>query len=73
MTEETESLVLEILKRMQLTLGRLEDGMSDLAGEIRGLKSHMAGFMQSEFRQDTDIAAIKRRLDRIERRLDLRD
>jgi predicted nucleic acid-binding Zn-ribbon protein len=73
MTEETESRVLEILKRMQASLSRLESSVSDLGAALRAVKSHMAGFMQSEFRQDTELADLRHRIDRIERRLARRD
>ncbi len=73
MTDDRADLMLEILKRMQVSIARLENNMSDVASDLRSVKSHMSGFMQSEFRQDTDLADVKQRLDRIERRLDLRD
>jgi hypothetical protein len=72
-TDDRADLMLEILKRMQVSISRLENDLSDVASDVRTMKSHMAAFMQSEFRQDTDIADVKHRLDRIERRLDLRD
>ena len=41
--------------------------------EMTALKQHIAAFMTNELTQDSDIASIKLRLDRIERRLDLAD
>ena len=73
MTAETESLMLEILKKLQASISRVESDLSDLASDVRSMKAHMAGFLQSEFRQDSELASIKQRLDRVERRLDLRD
>jgi predicted nuclease with TOPRIM domain len=73
MTDRTESPVPEILKRLQQSVARLEGDVSDVASDVRSIKAHMAAFMQSEFRQDNDIAELKTRLDRIERRLELRD
>ena len=73
MTDETANLVLEHLKRFQAQMSRFEDKRSDVASDVQVLKQHVAASMQSELRQDTDLAAIKLRLDRIERRLDLVD
>jgi hypothetical protein len=73
MTDETANLVLEHLKRFQAQMSRFEDKLSDVAADLHVMKQHVAASMQSELRQDTDLAGIKLRLDRIERRLDLVD
>lgn len=73
MTDDRADLMLEILKRVQTMLTRLDDKIDGLAAEMRGVKTHMAAFMQSELHQDGDIAALKARIDRIERRLELVD
>jgi len=70
---EVENLLLEHLKRFQLQMTRVEEKVDGLAADVRGVKQHMAAFLTSEFNQDADLAAIKGRLDRIERRLDLID
>ncbi len=41
--------------------------------DMRGVKGHMASFMQSEVAQDNAIATLQAGLDRIERRLELSD
>ena len=51
----------------------MADNLTDLKTDMRGLKGHMAAFMQSEVAQDGAIASIQSRLDRIERRLELRE
>ncbi|PKP65530.1 MAG: hypothetical protein CVT86_03235 [Alphaproteobacteria bacterium HGW-Alphaproteobacteria-8] len=73
MTDDRADLMLEILKRLQAGQSRLEEKVDRLASEFVGMKQHMAAFMTSEFHQDAEIAALKLRLDRIERRLDLTD
>jgi hypothetical protein len=40
---------------------------------MRGMKGHMAAFMQSEVAQDGLIASIQLRIERIEKRLNLVD
>jgi hypothetical protein len=67
----TNELLLEHLKAIQAKLSVMGDDIADLKTDMRGLKSHMAGFMQSEVAQDSAIASMQARLDRIERRLEL--
>jgi len=42
-----------------------------MRSEMAVIKQHMAAFMSHEVTQDSDIASIKARLERIERRLEL--
>ncbi|MEL6913334.1 MAG: hypothetical protein AAFP13_02410 [Pseudomonadota bacterium] len=67
----TNELLLETLKAMQTKLGEISSDVQDVKTDLRGVKGHMAAFMQSEVAQDGAMAAIQLRLDRIERRLDL--
>ncbi len=69
----TNLLLLEHLTAIQSKLSSMANDIGDLKSDMRGLKSHMAGFMQSEVAQDGSMAAMQTRLERIERRLDLRD
>ena len=69
----TNQLLLEHLKSIQSKLNSIATDISDLKTDVRGLKAHMAGFMQSEVAQDSAIASMQTRLERIERRLELRD
>jgi hypothetical protein len=73
MTGETENFVLEILKRMQGDMALMREEMRGMRVEMGGIKQHIAAFMAHEVKQDSDIDAIKLRLDRIERRLELAD
>ena len=69
----TNLLLLEHLEAIQSTLSSMANDIGDLKSDMRGLKSHMAGFMQSEVAQDGSMATMQTWLERIERRLDLRD
>lgn len=69
----TNQLLLEHLKSIQSKLNSIAPDISDLKTDVRGIKAHMAGFMQSEVAQDSAIASMQTRLERIERRLELRD
>ncbi len=73
MTNVTNELILEHLKVIQGKLSTMADDLTDVKTDMRGLKTHMAGFMQSEVAQDGMLAPIRARLDRIERCLDLSD
>ena len=55
----TNRLLLEHLEAIQSTLGSMANDVSDLKSDMRGLKSHMAGFMQSEVAQDSAIATMQ--------------
>ncbi|NJK32589.1 MAG: hypothetical protein HC927_09365 [Deltaproteobacteria bacterium] len=72
MTDETENLVIEILKRMQGDMALMRDEMRGIRLEMTGIKQHIAAFFAHEVKQDSEIDAIKLRLDRIERRLELK-
>jgi hypothetical protein len=72
-TEETESLVLEILKRLQSEFALMREDLRGMRAEMMALRQHMAALLSHEVSQDTDIASIRLRLDRIERRLYLVD
>ena len=73
MTDDTANLVLEHLKRFQMQLTRVEERMDAMQSDMRAMKQHMAAFMGSEANQDSEIAGLKVQLERIERRLELRD
>ncbi|HEY9010253.1 MAG TPA: hypothetical protein VIN06_04500 [Devosia sp.] len=67
----TNALIFETLKAMQAKLVDIAGDVHDLKNDVRGVKGHMAAFMQSELSQDSALAAIQTRLDRIERRLEI--
>ncbi|TNF22985.1 MAG: hypothetical protein EP318_01180 [Rhodobacteraceae bacterium] len=71
MTDAPDNVTLRYLRRIDEKVDRLSDSIADLASDVRGVKTHMAGFMQNEIAQDGALASVKARLDRIERRLDI--
>jgi chromosome segregation ATPase len=71
MSEEPDSIVLRYLRKLDEKLDRLDGRQQEMTAELRSLKTHMAAFLQSELSQDSSIASILGRLDKIERRLDL--
>jgi hypothetical protein len=76
--EEVENLVLEHLKRFQAVLDRIErkqDEMigrvANLEGSVASLMGHLAHLAAADAAQQVGIDNVSRRLDRIERRLEL--
>ena len=73
MVAVTNELLLETLKQMQDRDARLDRKVDDILRELRSVKEHQAAFMHSEIAQDSRIAELDSRIDRIESRLELRD
>ena len=73
MNEKVESLILEHLRAMRADIASINDEIRGIRTEMRSMKQHMAGFMTHEIGQDGDIAELKHRVDRIEKRLELSD
>lgn len=69
----TNELLLEHLKLIQTRLVNIERGQSDLKTSIIGIQQHMAGFMTSAAAQESALAQLQSRVERIERRLELGD
>lgn len=63
----TNELLYETLKSIQGKLSDMASHMQDLKTGMRGMKGHMAAFMQSEVAQDGALASIQTRMERIER------
>jgi hypothetical protein len=68
---EPESLVLEQLRVIRGDLGKLFNEMQTMRVEMTAMRQHMAGMLTIQEHDHVDIAGIKSRLDRIEKRLEL--
>ena len=71
MIDEPDSIVLRFLRKMDEKLDKLDGRQQETNAELRSIKTHISAFMQSELAQDSSLASILTRLDKIERRLDL--
>lgn len=71
MAEEPSQLMLEILKRVQADLADLKEGQRAANMHLAAIESHMSGFHLTTSAHTDDIARLKERVERIERRLDL--
>ena len=71
MTTEPESLVLEHLRAIRGDIGKLAEDVMTVRVEITAMRQHMTAIMTIQELDHADIASIKVRLDRIEKRLEL--
>ena len=70
---EPDNLVREQLRAIRGELGRVANKMQTMRVEMTAVRQHMAGMMTIQEHDHVDIAGIKTRLDRIEKRLELAD
>jgi hypothetical protein len=70
---EPDSIVLEHLRALRGGMGKMLDWMQTINAEMSAMRQHMAAVLTIQQHDHGDIANIKLRLDRIERRLDLVD
>ena len=73
MNDKVENLVLEQLRAMRNDFGRMSDRIETLAVEMRAMRHQMSAIVTLQEHDHTDVASIKVRRDRIERRLELAD
>ena len=70
---EPDNLVLEQLRAIRGDLGKVANEMQTMRVEMTAMRQHMAGMMTIQEHDHVDIAGIKNRLERIEKRLELAD
>ena len=73
MAEITNELMYELLKRMQSDIHALKDGQRDIKSEINAVRGTMVSMQQDIHNIYGILFQHGERLDRIERRLDLRE
>ncbi len=71
MTEGTENLVLSILKDIQARLGRMEERLTSLELRMTAQEQHLGTLVISLPASHDRIDSLTRRIERIERRLEL--
>jgi len=69
----TNELMFETMKQIQAKLAEILSEIHDIKADNRALRTHMAGFMQSEVATSSTVAGLQVRIERIERRLNLND
>jgi hypothetical protein len=70
---EVENLMLEHLRAIRGDMAKMAEDVRGLRTEMISMRQTMAGVATLQELHHTDIATIKVRLDRIERRLELVD
>ena len=70
---EPDNLILEHLRAIRAEVARMVDEVRGLGTEMTSMRQRMAGMVTLQDLDHTDIAALKARVDRIEKRLELVD
>jgi small-conductance mechanosensitive channel len=73
MNDKVEHLILEQLRGMRADMARMSDRMDTFAAEMRAIRHQHSAVTTLQEHDHEDLASIKVRLDRIERRLELVD
>ncbi len=69
----TQELMLEILKDIQARVGDLAQGQAQMRVELTALGQQLAGLTTAVYAGHDRFAELERRMERIERRLNLTD
>lgn len=73
MAQEPRDLVLEHLRRMDRKFDAMAEDIGSIKHRMSAMERHMLGQVASDYGQNDEIDRLKRRVDRIERRLELVD
>jgi hypothetical protein len=73
MNENVENLLLDPMRAIRADISSMKVEMSGMRAEMLIVRQHMAGLLGAQVLHDTEIAGLKVRLDRIEKRLELAD
>lgn len=68
---EPSDPILEYLHAIRASIARLEGQFATLSAEMRAVRQQYAGVQTLQDQDHVDIAELKQRVDRIERRLDI--
>ena len=73
MTDDRGQMMFDILLGIQKDLGLIRREQTSLGVRLASIEDHIRGLMTSIYGVQADIADLKTRVDRIERRLGLTD
>lgn len=73
MTESDQSLMLEILKRLQADMSDVKRDLAGIRVELSAMGQQLAGLTAAVYSGKSDADDLRRRVERIERRLELSD
>ncbi len=70
---ERDDLMLEHLKAIRADMSKMADRMDTMSVEMTEIRQHLSGVVTLQEHDHSDIASLKARLERIEKRLELAD
>ena len=70
---EADNLMLDHPRAIRGDMAKMADRMETMSAEMTAIRQHLAGIVTIQEHDHGDIASIKTRLDRIEKRLELAD
>ena len=73
MTDEITNLVLEHLRALRASMGRLEEDNVFTKARLNSIEHQLAGLHSDGATVNAQLESIKKRLERIEKRLELTD
>ena len=73
MSDDRSQMMFDILLGIQKDIGQIKREQSSIGIRLASLEDHIRGLMTSIYGMQADIADLKVRVDRIERRLGLAD
>lgn len=73
MTADVENLMLEILKRLQADMADVRQELAGIRLDISAMGQQLAGLTAAVYSGKSELDSLKRRVERIERRLELND
>ena len=73
MTADVETLMLEILKRLQADMADVRQELAGIRLDISAMGQQLAGLTAAVYSGKSELDSLKRRVERIERRLELTD
>lgn len=73
MTDADQSLMLEILKRIQADIADMKHDLTGIRVELGAMGQQLGALTTAVYSGKSDVDALRRRIERIEQRLELTD
>jgi predicted nuclease with TOPRIM domain len=71
MVEISNELMYETLKAVRADTSQIGNDITELRSELPALRTHVSALVQSDARHYGEMAALRERVERIERRLEI--
>lgn len=73
MADNVDNLVLELLRAIRADVADIKDRLTSVEIQISAIGQQLAGLTAAVYSGKSDLDSMKRRIEHIERRLELRD